>query len=67
MVRQNLGTVDRILRFALAFWWLGPFAPTFNIAWLNIAVIIIGLIALLESFIGWCWLHSLFGINNKNQ
>lgn len=66
-MRQNLGIVDRILRFALAFWWLGPFAPVFAVAWLNLAVIIIGIIALLESFIGWCGLHSLFKINNKNQ
>lgn len=66
MVKQNLGTTDRILRFALAFWWLGPFAPRFNTIWLNWVIIIIGLIALLESFIGWCGLHSLFKINNKN-
>ncbi len=66
-MKQNLGITDRVLRFALAFWWLGPFAPTFNFAWLNWIVIIIGLIALLESFVGWCGLHSLFGINNKNQ
>lgn len=65
-MKQNLGTTDRILRFALAFWWLGPFAPVFNLSWLNWVIIVIGLIALLESFIGWCWLHSLFRINNKN-
>lgn len=67
MVRQNLGKVDRVLRFALAFWWLGPWALRFNIEWANWIVIIIGWIALIESFIGWCGLHSLFGINNKNQ
>jgi len=67
MVNQNLGKVDRILRFALAFWWLGPWAPKFSIVWLNWVVIIIGLIALLEGFIGWCGLHSLLKINNKNQ
>lgn len=65
-MKQNLGITDRILRFALAFWWLGPFAPRFNAVWLNWVVIIIGLIALVESFISWCWLHSLFKINNKN-
>ena len=66
-MKQNLGIVDRVLRFALAFWWLGPWAPQFNFAWLNWAIIVIGIIALLESFIGWCGLHSLFNINNKNQ
>ena len=67
MVNQNLGKVDRILRFALAFWWLGPFRPEFNLVWANWIVTIIGLIALLESFTSWCGLHTLFDINNKNQ
>lgn len=67
-MKQNLGKLDRILRFALAFWWLGPFAPTyFTAAWANWIVIALGIIALVESFTGWCWLHTLFKINNKNQ
>ena len=66
MVNKNLGKTDRILRFALAFWWLGPLAPEFSISWANLVLTIIGLIALLESFIGWCWIHSLFRINNKD-
>ncbi len=65
MVKQNLGSVDRILRFALAFWWLGPWAPQFSIIWVNWLVTIAGVIALIESFIGWCGLHNLFKINNK--
>ncbi|MDP2672546.1 MAG: DUF2892 domain-containing protein [Nanoarchaeota archaeon] len=66
-MKANLGSVDRILRFALAFWFLGPFKPEFGFVWLNWIVMIIGVIALVESFVGWCGLHSLFGINNKNQ
>ena len=66
-MKQNLGKVDRILRFALAFWWLGPFAPVFSAAWANWVILIIGVIALIESFIGYCWLHNIFHINNKNQ
>ena len=66
-MRQNLGKVDRILRFILAFWWLGPFAPVFNAAWANWVILIIGVIALIESFTGYCWLHNIFHINNKNQ
>ena len=23
-MKQNLGKLDRVLRFALAFWWLSP-------------------------------------------
>ena len=64
---QNLGKLDRILRFALGVWFLGPWAPQFTVEWANWLVLAIGLIALVESFIGWCGLHRVFGINNKNQ
>lgn len=67
MIHQDLGKVDRVLRFALAFWLLGPFAPNFDANWADALVAILGLIALAESFLGWCWLHRLFGIDNKNQ
>ncbi len=66
MIKQNLGKLDRILRFALAFWWLGPFAPIYSVSWVNWLVFILGWIALIESLIGWCGLHSIFRIKNKN-
>lgn len=66
-MKQNLGKLDRIFRFLLAFWWLGPWMPQFSANWMNWAVFIIGGIALIESFLGWCILHEAFGINNKNQ
>jgi len=66
-MKQNLGRLDRILRFALAFWWLGPWALRFNTEWINWIIILIAWIALIESFTGWCGLHRLLGINNKNQ
>ncbi len=67
MVKQNLGKLDRIFRFVLGIWLLGALGPYFGVAWADGLVLILGLIALLESFAGFCWLHSLFGINNKNQ
>ncbi len=66
-MNMNLGKLDRVFRFLLGFWWLGPWAPLFGAAWANWLVLIIGWIALIESFLGWCWLHTLFGINNKGQ
>ena len=66
-MNQNLGKMDRILRFALAGWWLSPLAPQFASGWANWLIAAVGWIALVESFFGWCWLHRLFGINNKNQ
>lgn len=44
-------------------WWLGPWAPKFNLDWANLLVALVGWIALVESFWGWCWLHRLFGID----
>ena len=67
MTNQNLGKLDRILRFALAFWWLGPWAPQFDAGWANLLIAVVAWIALVESFLGWCWLHTAFGIDNKNQ
>ena len=66
-MKQNLWLLDRILRFALAFWFLGPWAlRTGNIA-LDGVIIVVGIIALVESFVSFCWLHELFKINNKNH
>ena len=66
-MKQNLGRLDRIFRFVLAVWWLGPWAPQFMAAWANWFVLIAGLIALIESFFGVCPAHTWFGINNRNQ
>ena len=64
MVHRNLGVVDRLLRFALAFWWLGPWAPHYATEWVNWAIFVIGWIALIESFLGWCAVHALLGIHD---
>ena len=66
-MKQNLGKLDRILRFALAFWFLGPFAPYYGIQWLDWLIFGVGVIALIESFTAWCLGHQLLKINNKNQ
>ncbi|MDO8642439.1 MAG: DUF2892 domain-containing protein [Candidatus Woesearchaeota archaeon] len=65
MVTQNLNSVDRVLRFALAFWWLGPWAPSYGAEWANWLVLIVGWIALVESFVGYCWLQKTLGIHTK--
>ncbi len=64
-MKGNLGNIDRILRFALAFWWLGPWAPQYGATWANWLILIIGWIALVESFIGWCGLQEWLHVNNK--
>lgn len=67
-MKSNLGQLDRILRFALAFWWLGPWAPSYpSYEWANWLIFVIGWIALLESFTAWCWIHTALRIDNRNQ
>lgn len=66
-MKSNLGKLDRILRFALAVWWLGPWAPHYSLMWVNWVLFIAGWIALLESFVGWCAFHHICNIDNKNQ
>jgi len=66
-MKQNLGKLDRIFRFVLAIWWLGPWALRYNILWLDWVLFVVGWIALLESFTGYCWLHDWFSLNNKSQ
>ena len=67
MLKHNLGQLDRIFRFLLAFWWLGPWAPEYSLDWVNWLIFIVAWIALLESFISYCWLHQICGINNRDQ
>lgn len=67
MTNQNLGKLDRVFRFALAFWLLGPWAPSFDVGFINMVIVIIGWIALVESFWGYCWLQKVLGIDNKSQ
>lgn len=67
MIRQNLGKLDRVLRFVLAFWWIGPMAPHYASDLANWGIFLVGWIALIESFTAWCWLHTAFHLDNKNQ
>ncbi|MBI3032754.1 DUF2892 domain-containing protein [Candidatus Woesearchaeota archaeon] len=66
-MKQNLGKLDRIFRFILGVWWLTPLAPQFSMPWANTLVMVVGWIALIESFAAYCWLHDMFAINNKTQ
>ncbi len=65
-MKQNLGKLDRIFRFVVGLWLLGYWGPTFTggLYWF---VLVIGWVNLTESYLGYCYLHKWFGINNKNQ
>jgi len=66
-MKQNLGKLDRVLRFILAFWLLGPLAPWFwHCRWANTLIAITGIIVLIESLVGYCPLMSALGIDSKD-
>lgn len=67
MLKQNLGKLDRVLRFLLAFWWLGPWAPEYASEAVNWILFVIAWIALVEAFVAWCPLHDMCKIDNKSQ
>ena len=63
-MKHNLGNVDRVLRFLLGVWliqWVLPNVQNQVFWWI---LLVLGLISLIESFIGYCWLHTLFGVKN---
>ncbi|MBI2668370.1 DUF2892 domain-containing protein [Candidatus Woesearchaeota archaeon] len=65
MFQPNLNKTDRWFRLLLAFWWLGPLAPDYPYVWMNWAIFILGWIALLEAFIGYCAFMHVCGIKTK--
>ncbi len=66
-MKSNLGNLDRIFRFVsgwiLLFW--GIYFIKDNT--LSLLMAIVGVWILIESFFGWCGLHTIFKINLKNQ
>ncbi|MBI4433532.1 DUF2892 domain-containing protein [Candidatus Uhrbacteria bacterium] len=66
-MKKNLGNLDRIFRFVLGVAWLSPLAPQFDGSVYNTLVVIVALIALVESFLGWCWLHTVLHIDHTNE
>ena len=69
-MKQNLGKLDRIFRFILGIWIIRSPEVLLHVRyfeWGSLTLLAIGVIALLESFVGWCCLHDWLRINNKNQ
>ncbi len=64
-MKQNLGSIDRILRFILGIWIIQLLLPSISQPLLWWVMMIIGVIALVESFIGYCWIHSALKLGAK--
>ena len=65
MIKQNLGKLDRVLRFALAFWWLVPWAPPNNLLLVNVVIVAVGWIALAESFLDGAYCINCWALTTK--
>ncbi len=66
-MKQNLGKLDRVLRFLFGVWAISWLLPTLKNPLLWWVVLIVAIIALVESFYSYCWIHEFLGIYNKNQ
>jgi Protein of unknown function (DUF2892) len=62
-MKQNMGVVDRILRLVIAavFAWL-YFSGTVTGTW-GIVLLVLGGVFILTSFVGFCPLYTIFGLN----
>lgn len=66
MPKANLGRLDRVLRFLLAFWWLGPWAPEYKNETVTLVLTVVAWIALIESYFAYCPLHAMLGLDTKD-
>ena len=62
-MKHNIGIGDRVVRFlgGILFIFAGVFVLRNNLA--QGILLVLGIIAVLESFFGYCYLYRLFGIN----
>lgn len=66
MIKQNEGTIDRIIRvvvgiaalFAGAFWFTGV---------LQTVLYVVGVVALITGAVGFCGLYAVLGISTKSK
>jgi hypothetical protein len=66
-MKPNLGKLDRIFRFALAVWWIGPWTPAISSEVGRAFITVVGWIALIEAFTAYCWLQSFLSMGDKSQ
>ncbi|MEK6835685.1 MAG: DUF2892 domain-containing protein [Nanoarchaeota archaeon] len=61
-MEKNVGKIDRIIRFILGI-VIVYFAFTLDNNTLKFVLLLLGLISITESLIGYCGLYKLFNIN----
>jgi hypothetical protein len=63
-MKANTGSTDRIIRIVLAI-IIGYYAysTSFEVAWIQIVLYVVAAILLITTFIKFCPLYAIFGIN----
>jgi len=63
-MKANTGSTDRIIRIVLAI-IIGYYAysTSFEVAWIQIVLYVVSAILLITTFIKFCPLYAIFGIN----
>ncbi len=66
-MKTNIGGADRIFRVIIAAVFIGLYFANIISGWLGIALIVLSVVFLLTSLVGFCPLYLPFGIKtNKN-
>ncbi|MEW6617183.1 MAG: DUF2892 domain-containing protein [Patescibacteria group bacterium] len=67
-MKKNVGTVDKIIRgiLGLVFIYFGVFFYTTSVV-LSIVLFVIGLLLIITSMTGFCFLYTLIGVNTKKD
>lgn len=66
-MKKNIGKTDRIFRFVIGIILIYLAVAVIEINYLKIILAVLGIISIVESFIGFCWLYKFLGINTRKQ
>jgi hypothetical protein len=63
-MKKNVGTIDRVIRILVALVLAGLYLANVVTGTLGIILLVVAVVFLLTSFIGFCPLYLPFGINS---
>lgn len=66
-MKQNIGTVDKMIRGVLGLFLIYIAAANFQNGVLSGIAFVIGFLLILTSMFGFCFLYKLLGVSTKHQ
>ena len=64
-MKKNIGKTDRIFRFVIGIILIYLAVAIIEFNYLKIILAVLGIISIVESFIGFCGIYKILGINTK--